>query len=159
MPLYFAYGANMDVAAMAERCPRSKPLGLAKLMRHRLAVMREGWLTATRDPRSNVHGVLWDLALADVAALDRFEGLGEGLYAKAVQPVLTASGPKRALVYFGANAGPGRANPAYIREVFAAARHLRLPREGLSALERLAGELGASLARETPLSGIRAGRK
>ena len=111
MPLYFAYGANMDVAGMAARCPRSKPLGLAKLMRHRLAVMREGWLTATRDPRSSVHGVLWDLALADVAALDRFEGLGEGLYAKAVQPVLTPGGPKRALVYFGANAGPGRAQP------------------------------------------------
>ena len=28
MPLYFAYGANMDVAAMAQRCPNSKPLGL-----------------------------------------------------------------------------------------------------------------------------------
>ena len=26
MPLYFAYGANMDVEAMARRCPRSKPL-------------------------------------------------------------------------------------------------------------------------------------
>ena len=52
MPLYFAYGANMDVAAMARRCPRSKPLGLARLMRHRLAVMREGWLTASRDPRA-----------------------------------------------------------------------------------------------------------
>ena len=38
MPLYFAYGANMNVAAMAARCPRSKPLGLAKLVRHRLVV-------------------------------------------------------------------------------------------------------------------------
>ncbi|HEY6732614.1 MAG TPA: gamma-glutamylcyclotransferase, partial [Roseiarcus sp.] len=28
MPLYFAYGSNMDVAAMARRCPRSKALGL-----------------------------------------------------------------------------------------------------------------------------------
>ena len=156
MPLYFAYGANMDVAAMAARCPRSKPLGLARLMRHRLAVMREGWLTATRDPRANVHGVLWDLALADVAALDRFEGLGAGLYAKAVQPVVSQSGPKRALVYFGANAGPGRANADYIRAVIAAARHWWLPHEGLNALERLAGEPGASLARENPARGGRA---
>jgi hypothetical protein len=62
MPLYFAYRSNMDVAAMARRCPRSKALGLARLERHRLAVMREGWLTAVRDPSSAVHGVLWDLA-------------------------------------------------------------------------------------------------
>jgi hypothetical protein len=142
MPLYFAYGANMDVEAMARRCPRSRPLGVARLMRHRLAVMREGWLTATRDPRGRVHGVLWDLALADVSALDRFEGVGTGLYAKAVQPVIAAGGPKRALVYFGRNAGPGRADAAYIRDVIAAARHWRLPEDGLAALQELARDVG-----------------
>ena len=36
MPLYFAYGANMSVGAMARRCPRSKALGQARLERHRL---------------------------------------------------------------------------------------------------------------------------
>ena len=40
----------MDVNAMGRRCPRSKALGLARLERHRLAVMREGWLTAVRAP-------------------------------------------------------------------------------------------------------------
>ena len=51
MPLFFAYGANMDVAAMAQRCPRSKPRGVARLMRHRLVAMREGWLSVARDPQ------------------------------------------------------------------------------------------------------------
>jgi hypothetical protein len=46
VPLYFAYGSNMNVEAMARRCPRSKALGLGRLERHRLPVMREGWLTA-----------------------------------------------------------------------------------------------------------------
>jgi gamma-glutamylcyclotransferase (GGCT)/AIG2-like uncharacterized protein YtfP len=153
MPLYFAYGANMDVTAMAARCPRSNPLGLAKLVRHQLAVMREGWLTAVRDPRANVHGVLWDLALADVAALDRFEGLGERLYAKAVQPVVTPGGAKRALVYFGANAGPGRAHGEYIRAVIAAARHWQMSQDGLTALERISSEAGASIVGETRARG------
>jgi hypothetical protein len=137
MPLYFAYGANMDRAAMAVRCPRSKPLGIAALMRHRPAVMREGWLTVVRDPRARVHGVLWDLALADVAALDRFEGLREGLYVKAVQPVIAAEGAKRAIVYIGTNAGPGRPRETYMREILAAAGGWGLPREGVEALERL----------------------
>jgi gamma-glutamylcyclotransferase (GGCT)/AIG2-like uncharacterized protein YtfP len=142
MPLYFAYGANMDVAGMAARCPRSKALGVARLARHRLAIMREGWLTVARDARSDVHGVLWDLSLADVGALDRFEDVPTRLYTKIVQPVLTPQGPKRALVYVGANSGPGRADPDYIAEVLLAARRWRLAPAGIAAYERLAHEAG-----------------
>ena len=128
----------MDTGAMSRRCPRSKALGLARLERHRLAVMREGWLTAVRDPRFAVHGVLWDLALSDIAGLDRYEGLPQGLYTKETQSVIAEHGPKRALVYFGANAGPDVPRPAYIAEVLATARSWPLPQEGLAALERVA---------------------
>jgi hypothetical protein len=138
VPLYFAYGSNMNADAMARRCPRSKALGLARLERHRLAVMREGWLTAVRSPSSAVHGVLWDLALSDIPALDRHESLSQGLYVKLTQAVIAERGPKRAIVYFGANAGPGVLRPAYIAEVMAAARSWPLPAGGLEALETLA---------------------
>jgi hypothetical protein len=128
----------MDVAAMARRCPRSKALGLARLERHRLAVMREGWLTAVRAPSSAVHGVLWDLGLSDIPALDRHESLSQRLYLKLTQAVVAERGPKQAIVYIGANSGPGVLRPAYIAEVLAAARSWRLPAEGVEALERLA---------------------
>jgi gamma-glutamylcyclotransferase (GGCT)/AIG2-like uncharacterized protein YtfP len=137
MPLYFAYGANMDRAGMAERCPRSTPLGPATLMRHRLAIMREGWLTVVRDAGARVHGVLWDLALADVPVLDRFEDVGAGLYVKATQAVVAPNGPRRALIYLGANAGPGQPRAEYLRAVLDAARAWELPGEGIEALERL----------------------
>jgi AIG2-like family len=100
--------------------------------------MREGWLTAVRNPSSAVHGVLWDLALSDIPALDRHESLSQGLYVKLTQPVIAERGPKRAIVYFGANSGPGVLRPAYIAEVLAAARSWPLPEEGVEALERLA---------------------
>src|ERR1700722_2285835 len=128
----------MDANAMAGRCPRSKRLVFARLERHRLAVMHEGWLSAVRGPASAVHGLLWGLALPDIAALDRYEGLSQGLYAKLTQAVIAERGAKRAIVYFGANAGPGALRPAYITEVLAAARSWRLPAEGVEALERLA---------------------
>jgi hypothetical protein len=128
----------MDVKAMARRCPRSKALGLARLERHRLAVMREGWLTAVRNPSSAVHGVMWELALSDVAALDRYENLSQGLYVKLAQAIIAERGPKQAIVYFGVNAGPGAARPAYLAEVLDAARSWPLPAEGVEALERLA---------------------
>ena len=109
-----------------------------RLERHRLAVMREGWLTAVRNPSSAVHGVLWDLALSDIPALDRHESLSKGLYVKLTQSVIAERGPKRAIVYIGANSGPGVPRPTYIAEVLAAARSWPLPGEGVAALERLA---------------------
>ena len=156
MPLYFAYGANMDRAQMAARCPRSTPLGLARLMRHRLGIMREGWLTVIRDPRAQVHGVLWNLALADVPALDRFEGVGARLYVKAVQPVVAPGGPKRALVYLGTNAGPGKFRADYLAAILAAAHAAPLPREGIGALEKLGAFREAAA---TPAQPARAARR
>ena len=127
MPLYFAYGSNIDTGAMARRCPRSVAIGPARLARHRLAAMREGWLTVVRDQRQTVHGVLWNLALSDAPALDRYEDVGRGLYRKALQSVATSAGAKRALIYFGANAGPGIVPPDYIEAIIAAARQWGLP--------------------------------
>lgn len=126
MPLYFAYGSNMDRAAMRARCPGSRPLGPARLPRHRLAVMPAGYLSIVRDPRRTVWGLLWDLALADVPALDRYEGIAEGLYRKAQQPVLTDAGPRRALVYLGRGEG-GVPRPGYLEDVIAAARAVLSP--------------------------------
>jgi len=137
MPLYFAYGSNMDRDMMARRCPRSKAVGPARLARHRLAVMREGWLTVVAAPGGAVHGLLWDLALADVPALDRYERVASSLYVKRFEPVLAAHGARRALVYRGAVAGTAVANPSYLAEVIAAARAAGLPPGGLAALEAL----------------------
>jgi hypothetical protein len=89
----------MDVDAVARRCPRSEELGLARLERHRLAVMREGWLTAIRNPSSLVHGMLWDLALSDRPALDWHESLSQGLCVKLTQAVIAKRGPKRDCPY------------------------------------------------------------
>lgn len=139
MPLYFAYGANMDRAGMAERCPASRSLGLARLKRHRFIIMAEGYASVVRDERGEVHGVLWQLALRDVAALDRFEEIERGLYRKALQSVLTAEGPRRALVYLGRSATPGRPRPGYMPGVIASAEGWKLPAPYLAELRRWDG--------------------
>ena len=137
MPLYFAYGSNMDGDAMARRCPASKPIGVARLPRHRVVIMREGYASVTRDPRRTVWGMLWDLALADVPALDRYEGVAGGLYTKVQQAVIGEAGSRRALVYVGRNAGPGVPRPGYTETVLAAARKAALPEAYLREIESL----------------------
>ncbi|SEG20581.1 AIG2-like family protein [Bosea lathyri] len=136
MPLYFAYGANMDVAAMATRCPGSKPLGLARLPRHRFIVTTDGYASVIRDPRETVHGVLWDCALSDVRALDKFEDIASGLYVKINQPVIVEGGAKRALVYVGRSADLGKARPGYLEAIIASAKDRALPEAYIAAMNR-----------------------
>lgn len=139
MPLYFAYGSNMDAAAMQTRCPRSKPVGIGRLVRHRFLIMQGGYASIARDPRRDVHGVIWDLALADLRALDAYENVAAGLYRKVLQPVVRGSGGSvRALVYVGHTTTPAPALPGYMEQVIAAARHWDLPAPYLRELEALA---------------------
>ena len=139
MPLYFAYGSNMDAAAMQARCPRSKPLGVGRLVRHRFFIMQGGYASIARDPRRDVHGVLWDLALADLRALDAYEDVASGLYRKVQQPVLRAlGGSVRALVYVGHTSAAGAPLPGYMEQVVGAARAWDLPAAYIRDLEALA---------------------
>jgi len=135
MPLYFAYGSNMDRTAMAARCPASRPLGSARLQRHKFVINSDGYATIVHEPRSVVHGVLYDLALSDVAALDRYEDLARGLYRKVIQPVLTDAGPRRAMVYIGRSSEPGPPRPGYLESVVAAARQAGLPLSYIAEIE------------------------
>ena len=147
MPLYFAYGSNMDAAAMAGRCPRARLLGRGRLPRWRPFLMASGFLSVAPDPRASVHGVLWDVPAGDVAALDRYEDIAHGLYLKRVMPVLREPiGSARALVYVGADASRGAAERDYLAGVVAAARSRALPEKYVACLEALGGpgELGAS---------------
>jgi hypothetical protein len=78
--LYFAYGSNLDLEQMRERCPWSEPLCAARLRRHRLAFAGHsalwdgGVATLVADPFGHVDGVLYALTDNDIAALDRWEG-------------------------------------------------------------------------------------
>jgi gamma-glutamylcyclotransferase (GGCT)/AIG2-like uncharacterized protein YtfP len=145
MPLYFAYGSNMGRAAMHLRCPNSRALGRARLARHKLFIMSAGYASVKCDPRADVHGVLYELALSDVPGLDRYEDVGRGLYNKVVQPVLREAGaPVRALVYVGRSQVEGRPSAAYLDAIIAAAKDWSLPDAYLSYLASLGGDAGES---------------
>jgi gamma-glutamylcyclotransferase (GGCT)/AIG2-like uncharacterized protein YtfP len=135
MPLYFAYGSNMERAPMAARCPGSRALGPARLPRHRFVIAGEGYASVVRDPRRTVWGLLWDLALADVPALDRYENVASRLYVKTQQPVLTERGPRRALIYVGTSAATGTPRPGHVEGVAAAAREAGLPEAYVREIE------------------------
>jgi hypothetical protein len=144
MPLYFAYGSNMDVEAMRTRAPSSRPLCAARLLRARFIIMEGGYASFVRDPQRVVHGVLWDLALADVRLLDRYEDVASGLYKKIQQPVLReGGGSARALIYVGGSTAPGEPRAGYMESVIAAAREWSFPEAYIRELSAMAPRAAA----------------
>jgi hypothetical protein len=144
MPLHFAYGANMDVGAMARRCPRARAVGRARLMGWRFVLAPSGFASVVPDRRGVTHGVLWDMPTGDMMALDRFEQVGQGLYAKRILPTLREPfGSVGAVVYICVDPTRGAAWRGYLDDIIAAARAHRLPLayiDSLAAFSALGGK-------------------
>jgi gamma-glutamylcyclotransferase (GGCT)/AIG2-like uncharacterized protein YtfP len=117
----------MDVAAMAGRCPAARACGAAELSGYRFFIMRAGYASIVRDPKTAVFGLLWQIANADIRALDLYEEVASGLYAKRLAPVLFRGGRRLALIYWGRTSLPGVARPNYMEAVVSAAERAALP--------------------------------
>ncbi|MXN64111.1 gamma-glutamylcyclotransferase [Stappia sp. GBMRC 2046] len=136
MPIYFAYGSNMHRGQMSTRCPSGTPLGPARLAGWRFIITSDGVASIIPRPGSTVHGILWNLTLAHIRTLDRYEGVARGWYEKAHLPVKGPDAPVRALVYVGSNRDEGRPRPDYHSGiVIPAAREWELPATYLAELE------------------------
>jgi hypothetical protein len=85
-----------------------------------------------------VHGVLWRLTPADLAALDIYESIDTGLYRRAMLPVRFKGRTSRALLYLGRRPGQSRPRRDYLQSVIAAARDWKLPPGYIARLERFA---------------------
>ena len=70
--LYMSYGMNTNRDAMANRCPRAKPLGGFYLPNYRLVF--RGVADIVPDDNAAVPVVLWDITEQCLQALDRLEG-------------------------------------------------------------------------------------
>ena len=82
---YFAYGSNLDRAAMLLRCPAAVPLGRAALAGHTL--MFRFWADVEPRPGGLVAGGLWAITPDCLAALDDYEDVASGLYRRVLLPV------------------------------------------------------------------------
>ena len=75
--LFAAYGAGVNRAEMAKRCPTAKLLGASTLRNHRLTFRgAHAAAVANIEPAKgyNVPVLVWDITSTDEAALDLYEG-------------------------------------------------------------------------------------
>jgi hypothetical protein len=128
MPLYFAYGSNLDVAQMEQRCHSPALMRIAYLPHHRFVFagtspnrenMGVGSLRAAANQQ--LAGVIWSITDADLKELDAREGF-PSRYQREHLTVVDLQGLRhQAFVYFKSKDVP--LNPpcqAYLLQVLQA---------------------------------------
>jgi hypothetical protein len=95
--LYFAYGSNLNVAAMKRRCPRSRKVGALILPDARLVFRHVADVEYSKGSRCP--GGLWRITDKCEETLDRYEGVEGGLYSKIYIRLLYNGKERRCLVY------------------------------------------------------------
>ena len=80
--LYFAYGSNLWRQQMTRRCPEHHEVGTGCLTGWRWIITARGYASIVVSAGDYVIGTVYDVSVADVLNLDRFEGVAQGDYRK-----------------------------------------------------------------------------
>jgi len=73
MKYYLAYGSNLNMRQMRQRCPDAVPISSAVILDYRL-LFRRGVATIEPMKGASVPVGIWKITNADEKALDRYEG-------------------------------------------------------------------------------------
>lgn len=93
---YLAYGSNLDMERMGQRCPYAVVVGTTEIPQHRLLFKKSktgSYATIEQDANEGVPAVVWKLSEYDELLLDRYEGCPRYYYKKQFQlPVWNLNG-------------------------------------------------------------------
>lgn len=151
MPLYFAYGSNLDAAQMERRCPGARLVGTAVLEHHRLTFAGRsgtwggGVATLARERNAVVYGAVYEITAEHLHNLDRAEG-APFAYERRRRELSLAGERRRPWCYIKPSAVPAAPSRDYLARITAGYRSLGLPLSALTnAVRRGAHEAAAQL--------------
>lgn len=135
MTFYFAYGSNMDGAQMRARVPGAREIGPGTLAGHEFLFsgFSQRWRGAVANVRSKrgatVFGVVYELPVGGLSALDRFEGYPTHYQRKTALVTLAHSRQrvKCALYYKRQTAAEAPPSPAYLAQILRALKRHGAP--------------------------------
>ena len=135
--LYFAYGSNLHLERMLQRCPDAEPLTQGILRGYELTFKgnSRGWGVADivpASPSSVVFGAIYKVSARDIESLDLYEGYPR-LYTRKTVTVETREGKRKCFVYV---MQPGYKyalpNMHYFRTIWVGYQNWALPAEYLT---------------------------
>jgi cation transport regulator ChaC len=136
---YFAYGSNMDLVQMQDRCPTARPLGSALLAHHRFQIDSRGFATVTPWAGSSVHGIAWEISETDEASLDQYEEVPD-LYVKQYRSVQFNGRSESMLVYISTDHSSRSGPSEYLERIIDVAEESHLPTDYVRELRSWTGD-------------------
>lgn len=110
--LYCAYGSNCNLEQMAYRCPNSKKISIGILKGWRAVFNVHMDVIRTNNENDFVPVVVWNIADADWAMLDMYEGYPSYYIKETVNVILDNGKIERAVVYVMADNRKGICHPS-----------------------------------------------
>ena len=87
---YFAYGSNLSVSQMIQRCPDSRFVGIGTLHGYKWIICKRGYANIVKQedskhPGNVVWGLVFNVSEDDVALLDKYESVPEAYIKEALE--------------------------------------------------------------------------
>ena len=97
--MYFAYGSNMCIRQMNDRCPNNSKIGIGQLSGYRWIISTRGYANVVKSSNDDVWGVIYEISIQDEAKLDGYEGVSTKCYLKENLDILIDRRIKNCLTY------------------------------------------------------------
>lgn len=135
--LYFAYGVNMSIEKMEERCGvQATYVSTGKLLGYKFIINEDGVASVISDNSSTVYGIIWRITSDCEKNLDCFEGVESYIYRKnAVNVITNYNKSEKCLIYIATNNEPDKPKKGYIEEIISAAKRFKFDTDYIKMLE------------------------
>jgi len=138
---YFAYGSNLSLAQMTERCPHARAIASARVSNYELKITGHsqrwhgGVATITPTGDSEVWGVVYELDEHCLQLLDVFEGVQEKRYARQQVTCHMADGASVPVITYANTFGEATLwSEQYKNTIIDGAEHFALPDQYIEIL-------------------------
>ena len=132
---YFAYGTNLDVEQMRNRCETIKVLGKGKLKNYRLIFNSRGVASIIPDNNSEVLGLVYELTKEGLNSLDSYEGY-PSLYSRHEMRIESTEDTFiNSIVYIAEDSKEGKPRPDHYECVLNALKKEDFPEEYIESFK------------------------
>lgn len=127
--LYFAYGSNLWLKQMKDRCPDHKLIGKGILNGYRWIISKRHYANIVESPDDYAEGIIYEISAKDENRLDAYEGVKTGSYRKEYINVKKDKEILKCLAYIDPVREEGDAKAEYIDRINKGLRDANLSSE------------------------------
>lgn len=127
--MYFAYGSNLCVRQMNERCQDNVKVGMGILCGYKWIITKRGYANVVKSLDDDVWGIIYKISSKDEKELDMYEGVKKKCYTKENLEISIDGKIHNCLIYVDPIMSEGIPTTTYIDTINEGLSDSKLPEE------------------------------